>query len=101
MFGESGGKDLFGRKEDARLQILALAYPWGPGVAPDQYNLAPQRSIGLERHSQIADPKFVDPAKQDFRLQPDSPARNLGFEPIDMTRIGPKTRLQSATRRIP
>ena len=35
-----------------------------------------------------ADPKFVDPAKGDYRLQSDSPALKLGFEPIPFDEIG-------------
>jgi hypothetical protein len=36
------------------------------------------------------DPRFVAPAKQDFRLQPDSPAWRLGFQPIPVEKIGPQ-----------
>jgi hypothetical protein len=43
---------------------------------------------GLDRNSRVADPKFVDPARFDFRLQPDSPAWGLGFRPIDTSRVG-------------
>ena len=50
-----------------------------------------QRQIGLESRSLVANPKFVNPAEQDYRLQPDSPALRLGFEPIDFQRIGPRT----------
>jgi hypothetical protein len=43
---------------------------------------------GHDRHSLIADPRFVDAANFDFRLQPDSPALQLGFVPIDASQIG-------------
>ena len=43
---------------------------------------------GLDANSRVADPKFVDPARFDFRLQPDSPALELGFQPIDTSRVG-------------
>jgi hypothetical protein len=44
---------------------------------------------GMDRHSVVADPKFVDSAADDFRLKPDSPASRLGFRPIPLERIGP------------
>ena len=47
------------------------------------------RKMGFESHSLIVDPLFVDPAHGDYRLQPDSPALKLGFQPIDFNRIGP------------
>jgi hypothetical protein len=34
------------------------------------------------------DPRFVDAAKGDYRLQPDSPAPKLGFKPIPVAKIG-------------
>jgi hypothetical protein len=34
------------------------------------------------------DPRFVNAAKEDFRLRPDSPAWKLGFQPIPVERIG-------------
>ncbi|HHM12478.1 MAG TPA: hypothetical protein ENJ16_02925, partial [Planctomycetaceae bacterium] len=43
---------------------------------------------GLDRHSRFADPRFVDRHRHDYRLEPDSPARELGFQPIDESRIG-------------
>lgn len=50
--------------------------------------LAEWQARGHDRHSLIADPKFVDAAHFDFRLQPDSPAFKLGFVPIDVGQIG-------------
>lgn len=43
---------------------------------------------GVDSHSMVADPGFVDPDRYDFRLRPDSPARKLGFKPIDVSRCG-------------
>jgi hypothetical protein len=44
---------------------------------------------GLDEHSVVADPLFVNAAEDDYRLQPESPAWALGFEPIPVDRIGP------------
>ena len=43
---------------------------------------------GMGRHSIVADPKFVDPARLNFALRPDSPALKLGFKPIDVSTNG-------------
>jgi hypothetical protein len=43
---------------------------------------------GADRHSVVADPLFVDPANDDYRLKPESPAFKLGFKPIPVERIG-------------
>ncbi|MGC9320155.1 MAG: right-handed parallel beta-helix repeat-containing protein, partial [Armatimonadota bacterium] len=47
------------------------------------------RELGADEHSRLADPLFVDPASDDYRLREDSPAFELGFEPIPVDQIGP------------
>ena len=46
------------------------------------------QAMGQDAHSLIADPLFVDSDRYDFRLQPESPAGKIGFEPIDMSKVG-------------
>ncbi|MFB3881096.1 MAG: choice-of-anchor Q domain-containing protein [Armatimonadota bacterium] len=38
-----------------------------------------QKATGWDEHSQVADPRCVDPANEDFHLSPDSPAIDAGF----------------------
>ncbi|MCY2986284.1 MAG: hypothetical protein NTY19_00185, partial [Planctomycetota bacterium] len=47
------------------------------------------QALGLDRHSLVVDPQFVAPEKDDYRLQPDSPAWKLGFQAIPVEKIGP------------
>jgi hypothetical protein len=63
----------------AKLKVLGV---------PDQ-SLSRWRKMGFDGHSLLADPLFVDAAKGDYRLRPDSPAFKLGFKPIPVERIGP------------
>ena len=45
---------------------------------------------GQDAHSRIADPLFVNAGGGDFRLREGSPALELGFKPIDLSRVGPQ-----------
>ena len=48
------------------------------------------QAAGQDADTLIADPLFVDPEHCDFRLKPGSPAAKIGFEPWDMSAVGPR-----------
>lgn len=50
------------------------------------------RARGHDTNSLIADPLFVAAAQDDFRLRPESPALKLGFPPLDLRGVGPRSR---------
>ena len=47
-----------------------------------------QKRTGQDRHSRIADPKFVDAARHDFRLKPDSPALDDRLQAVRLHQSG-------------
>ncbi len=53
-------------------------------------SLAEWQATGQDQDSRIADPLFIAPEKVDFRLRPDSPAAQVGFEPWDFSAVGPR-----------
>ena len=53
-------------------------------------SFADWQKAGYDVHSLIADPLFVAPDKDDFTLKPASPALKLGFQPIDLSGVGPR-----------
>ena len=73
-----------------------LVFNPGDSGAPERpviyaaYTFDEWKAKGLDVHSVIADPLFVDPEKNDFRLRPESPAFKLGFRPIDLSDVGPR-----------
>lgn len=62
--------------------------PYAQWVRP----LAFWQGLGFDKESVIADAQFVDANRQDYRLRPTSPALKLGFEPIDLSTVGPRPR---------
>jgi len=53
-------------------------------------DLVEWQKLGYDRHSMTAEPLFVDLEHDDYRLRPESPAFKLGFQPIDLSMIGPR-----------
>ena len=53
-----------------------------------QHTFAGWQALGLDRHSRIVDPLFVDTSSGDFRLKPGSPALESGFRPVDTSQAG-------------
>jgi len=73
---------------DARLGASAGALKFA-GASFEEW-----RQRGHDAHSLIADPLFLAPRQFDFRLQANSPARQLGFRPIDLSEVGVRRRLR-------
>ncbi len=46
------------------------------------------RAGGRDAHSLVANPGFVRPDRDDYRLRPNSPALKLGFRPLPIERMG-------------
>lgn len=80
-------------KNDRFVADFNLYYDTRPAAKPDAVqfsgaSLEQWRQRGHDVHSAIADPLFVAPDQLDFRLKPESPALKLGFEPIDLSTVG-------------
>jgi hypothetical protein len=67
-------------RPDAKREAMKFA-----GAPLDQW-----RGRGHDLQSVIADPLFIAPERDDFRLRPESPALATGFRPIDLSGVGPR-----------
>ena len=63
-----------------------------PGLNTEEREIGLEafRRPGRDRTSLAADPGFVDPSTDDYRLREDSPAPELGIESIDTRLCGPR-----------
>ncbi len=64
-----------------------------PGSKPEDLRFATAtveqwRGRDHDLHSVVADPLFAAPERYDFQLRTGSPARKLGFQPIDLSHVG-------------
>jgi hypothetical protein len=53
-------------------------------------NWAAWQAKGLDQHSLIADPRFVDAQGGDFRFKRRAPYGKIGFIPFDLSTVGPR-----------
>jgi len=60
----------------------------GKGLETEILSLEEWQQRGYDVHSIFADPMFVDPDNGDYRVGPESPALELGFENFDMDKFG-------------
>ncbi|MCD6519928.1 MAG: right-handed parallel beta-helix repeat-containing protein [Anaerolineae bacterium] len=55
-----------------------------------RFSMEEWQALGQDRHSIVADPRCRNLAERDFTLAKDSPAFALGFQPIDLSDVGPR-----------
>ncbi|MGJ8592740.1 MAG: right-handed parallel beta-helix repeat-containing protein [Aquaticitalea sp.] len=86
-----------GSSEDRRGRVIARAkdadtdyniYFCKPDVNKGLELLEKNQKDGVDVHSKAVDPMFVDPENGDFRLQPGSPALEMGIVPLDLSKVG-------------
>jgi len=79
---------LFSRSQPFTARVSQLRGEEGPERNVTRYSFEEWRKLGFDAHSVFADPLFVDPAHNDFRVRPESPALQLGFKNFEMGRWG-------------
>jgi len=85
------GKLLDGNYDKADVaQDHNLFWKVGGEVLFNNLKLADWQAKGRDQHSLVADPKFVAPDKHNYQLAPDSPAKQVGFVPFDVSTAGPR-----------
>jgi len=67
---------------------VVLEIQAGPDQPLARRSLAEWQQAGYDRHSRIVDPQFIDLSNRDLRLARTSPARKVGFVPINAALIG-------------
>ncbi|AKD57121.1 right-handed parallel beta-helix repeat-containing protein [Spirosoma radiotolerans] len=81
---------------------------WGKEVDfnefPDQAALLKAQKNGTDEHSLAGDSQFMNAAKGDYRVMPDSPALKIGFQNFGMNQFGvqrPALRFIAETPKLP
>lgn len=87
----AGWSDRMGGKSDYNLFFNRGSEKYSvflQGVAGETISLQQWQKMGYDTHSAIGDPLFVDAEHDDYRLRPESPAWKLGFQQVELSRIG-------------
>ncbi|MCL4190300.1 MAG: right-handed parallel beta-helix repeat-containing protein [Thermoguttaceae bacterium] len=90
VYWDQGPLVAAGSINDDKVKFASNLY-WNASGKPVDFQgltLAQRQEKGWDGGSIIADPRFVDPAGGDFRLQPGSPAEKIGFKPFDSSKAG-------------
>ncbi len=66
-----------------------------------KYTFEQWQAKGMDVHSVVADPMFVDPSNGNSSLKPGSPALKLGFKPIDISKVGPRVDYRNYESQMP
>ncbi len=84
------GPLLAGRWKEIRVKVDSNCYfnAAGESVTFAGLDLVAWQDLGHDKTSIIADPLFVDPENNDYRLKPNSPAAKIGFVPFDYSKAG-------------
>lgn len=87
LLGSNWADDNFRMDRNLYFQASGKPVTFPGGLTLGQW----QQQRKQDQHSISADPGFVDPQHDDFRLQPDSPALQVGFQPFDYSQVGKQT----------
>jgi parallel beta-helix repeat protein len=88
LLGSNWSNDRFVIDRNIYFDARASAKATFKGATLDQW-----QKRGHDTNSVIADPLFVDARNYNFNLRPDSPALKMGFKPIDISKVGPRPKM--------
>lgn len=78
-------------RRDSEFQGDSNVY-WDASGVPQRFaggrTFSAWQKLGRDVHSLLSDPRFIDPARGNFGLKPDSPLPGLGIRPLDPGRAG-------------